>query len=126
MPPRLAWQASSGDSGNNWKDRKYSSVDNPGTSLEMIKLSNGHAALAFNDSKKNLRRLTLALSLDEGRSWPYKRTIESKTKNLNTYPSVIQDRGGLIHVVYSYDNRKSIAHFVTDEKWIQGLSGSSL
>jgi len=120
MPPRLAWQAASDNSGKSWRDRKYSNVYNPGTSLEMIKLGNGHVVLAFNDSKKDLRRLLLALSLDEGRSWPYKRVIESETIYPNTYPSVMQDRHGLIHVLYSYNGRESIAHFVTDEEWIKG------
>ncbi len=120
MPPRLAWQATSDDSGNSWKNRKYSNVDNPGTALEMIKLNNGHVVLAFNDTKKDLRRLLLALSLDEGRTWPYKRIVEFDTEYPNTYPSVMQDRHGLIHMLYSYNGRESIAHFVTDEEWIKG------
>lgn len=120
MPPRLAWQATSDDAGNSWRGLRYSNVDNPGTSLEMIKLDNGHVVLVSNDSKQDLRKLTIALSLDEGRTWPYKRIIESGTKEPNTYPSVMQDRYGLIHVLYSYNGRDTIAHFVTDEEWIKG------
>lgn len=124
MPPRLAWQATSDDHGNTWKGRKYSNVDNPGTCLEMIKLNNGHVVLAFNDSKESLNKLTLALSLDEGRSWQYKRVIEADTRNPNIYPSIMQDRYGLIHVLYSYNGRETIAHFVTDEEWIKGAGGN--
>lgn len=119
MPPRLAWQAISEDSGRNWKERKYSDIHNPGTALQMLTLRNGHVVLAYNDSKQDLRRLMIALSLDEGRSWPYKRLIESETTYPNTYPYVMQDRNGLIHVLYSYNGRESIAHFVTDEEWIR-------
>jgi predicted neuraminidase len=124
MTPRLAWQATSNDSGKSWRDREYSNLNNPGTSLEMIKLNNGHVVLAFNDSKKDLKRLLLALSYDEGRTWPYKRAIEFETESPNTYPSLMQDRYGLIHLLYSYNGRKSIAHFVTDEEWIKGGKGS--
>ncbi|MBP7055392.1 MAG: exo-alpha-sialidase [Candidatus Omnitrophica bacterium] len=119
MPPRLAWQAISPDQGSNWKTRKYSNVDNPGTCLEMIRLNNGHIVLASNDDKKNLHEMVLSLSLDEGKTWPYRRVIEYDTQYPNTYPSLMQDRYGLIHVLYSYNGRETIAHFVTDEDWIK-------
>jgi predicted neuraminidase len=124
MTPRLAWQAVSNDSGKSWRGREYSDVDNPGTSLEMIKLNNGHVVLAFNDSKESLKRMLLALSYDEGRTWPYKRAVEFETEFPNTYPSLAQDRYGLIHLLYSYNGRENIAHFVTDEEWIKGGNGS--
>lgn len=119
MPPRLAWQATSDDLGRSWKHQKFSTINNPGTSLEMIKLQNGHVVLAFNDSKTDRSSLSLALSCDDGRSWPYTRVIEFKSGSVHTYPSIIQDKQGLIHVLYSYDGRISIAHFVTDEQWIK-------
>lgn len=120
MPPRLAWQATSDNFGESWQDHRYSAVNNPGTALEMVKLRNGHVVLAFNNTKKGVCELNIALSLDEGKSWPYVRTIEFKSDEPNTYPSVIQDRHGLIHVLYAYRCRSSIAHFVTDEEWIKG------
>jgi len=120
--PRLAWQAVSGNLGDNWKEQKLSSIKNPGSSLEMIKLANGHIALVFNDSKTERAFLSVALSYDEGETWARPRMIEHKYDNVNIYPSIIQDRNGLIHVLYAYDNRKSIAHFVTDEQWIRSVS----
>ena len=117
--PRLCWQAVSYDLGDTWKKRKTSKVKNPGSSLEMIKLNNGHIALVFNDSRTNRTNLNIALSYDEGRTWPCTRVIEQKYGAVNIYPSILQDQFGLIHVLYSYDGRKSIAHFVTNEQWIQ-------
>ena len=119
MPPRLAWQAISHDDGFNWGDWKYSDVKNPGTALEMIKLKNGHVVLVSNDSKKERSSITMALSYDEGRTWPVRKVIEYKAGSVSTYPSVMQDKDGLIHVVYSYDSRTNIVHFVTDEKWLE-------
>ena len=119
MWPRLCWQAVSYDFGESWKDQRLSNVKNPGFSLEMLKLKSGNIVLAFNDSKTDRSSLSLALSCDEGKTWPYARVIEYKPGRVFGYPSIAQDRRGLIHVVYSYDNRDSIAHFVTDEEWIK-------
>lgn len=122
MWPRLSWQAISRDSGRSWKNQKLSNVKNPGCSLAMIKLKNGHVVMVFNDSKTSREGLTIALSYDEGRTWAHTRLIEYQAERINIYPFIIQDRQGLIHVVYSYDGRQSIAHFVTDEQWISGQS----
>lgn len=118
--PRLAWEAESYNMGKTWKNQKLSSVKNPGSSLEMLKLRNGHVVLIFNDSKTTREGLSLALSYDDGKTWSHTRAIEYDEDSVNCYPSIMQDRDGLIHVVYAHDNRRSIAHFVTDEDWIAG------
>jgi predicted neuraminidase len=121
MWPRLSWQAVSYDLGQSWKNQRCSSINNPGFSLEMIKLRSGNVVLAFNDSKTDRSSLSLALSCDEGKTWPYVKVIECKAGHIYGYPSIMQDRHGLIHVVYSYNKRSSIVHFVTDEQWIEGF-----
>lgn len=118
MWPRRSWQTESDDMGRSWKNFRVSQVKNPGASLEMIKLKNGHVVLVFNDSRKDRSRLGLALSYDDGKTWPYFRVIEDKAGN--SYPSIMQDSKGLIHAVYSYSWQNGIAHFVTDENWIKG------
>ncbi|MCX5686733.1 MAG: sialidase family protein [Candidatus Omnitrophica bacterium] len=123
MWPRLSWQAVSCDLGRSWKGQRVSNIKNPGCSLEMIKLHSGNVVLVFNDSKTSREGISIALSHDEGRTWPHVRSIDLKPGSTSIYPSIIQDSSGLIHVVYSYDCRQSIAHFVTDEKWIEGGSG---
>lgn len=116
--PRRSWQAVSVDLGHSWKNHRISGIKNPGSSLEMVKLHSGHVALIFNNSKTERSNLSLALSCDDGKTWPYIRIIEDKPGHC--YPSIIQDRFGLIHVIYSYNEQNSIAHFVTDEQWIKG------
>ena len=120
--PRRAWQAISSDGGMNWTGQKVSRVDNPGASLEMVKLKDGNIVLAYNDSKTSRTSLSLSISYDDGKTWTPGRVIDARPKNSNCYPSIIQDRDGHIHVVYAYDGRNSIAHFVTDEEWIAGSS----
>ena len=118
MWPRLCWQAVSEDLGRSWKDQRVSGVKNPGFSIEIIKLKSGNVVMAFNDSRTSRSSLSLALSRDEGKTWPYVRMIECKAGHVYGYPSILQDINGLIHALYSYDNRSSIAHFVTDEEWL--------
>ena len=115
--PHRSWQAVSANLGRSWKDQKISGIDNPGSSLEMVKLHSGNVALIFNNSKTKRSDLSLALSCDDGKTWPYIKVIEDKPGYC--YPSIIQDKLGLIHVVYSYNEQNSIAHFVTDEQWIK-------
>jgi predicted neuraminidase len=119
MWPRMAWQAISEDFGRTWKKHKLSNVKNPGFAIEMIKLKSGNVVLAFNDSRKDRSSLSLALSYDEGRTWPHVRKIEDKSGSVYGYPSIMQDRNGLIHVLYSCNLRNGITHFVTDEKWLE-------
>lgn len=119
-PPQRSWQARSTDRGLTWGDRALSGLNNPGSSLEMATLQSGRVAVAFNDSTEDRTNLTLALSSDEGASWPVRRRVEDDPPNGYDYPSIIQDRCGLIHVTYSWRGRSSIAHFVADEEWIEG------
>lgn len=116
--PHKAWQAASFNIGRSWSNQRPSDLNNSGASLEMVKLRNGHVAAVFNDSKKDRSNLSLALSYDEGKTWPHIRVIEKK--NGYCYPSIIQDSAGLIHVLYSWNEQNGIAHFVTDEEWIAG------
>lgn len=120
MWPRLCWEAVSWNKGWTWKGLKFSDVKNPGFSLDMIKLKSGNVVMAFNDSKKSRSVLNIALSKDDGRTWPFVKEIENDPGNVYGYPFIIQDRQGMIHVVYSYENRNSIAHFICNEEWISG------
>ncbi len=126
MPPRRCWQAESTNLGRNWKNQRLSAIDNPGSSIDMIRLRNGHVVLVFNNSKSERSHLSIALSYDEGRTWAHIKEIEVRPGNTNIYPSLMQDSNGLIHAVYSFDGRQSICHFVTDEKWIESQNAQPL
>jgi len=118
-PPQKSWQAASTDRGISWGSRSLSALDNPGSSLEMVMLASGSVAVAFNNSTTSRSNLSLGISHDEGATWPTIRAVEDHTEGGYDYPSIIQDACGFIHLSYSWNSRTSIAHFVTDEAWIE-------
>ncbi len=73
--------------------------------------------------------LTLALSADGGKSWPYKRNLEigdgycmtnnsqNKENREYSYPSIKQAADGKIHIAYTWFRQK-IKHVCIDENWI--------
>ena len=81
----------------------------------MIGLSNGHLILVFNDSFSRRTPLTVALSVDGGKTFSHKRNIAEGNKDF-AYPFAIQTKDDKIHVVYTTDRRGTILQSVFDEK----------
>ncbi len=130
----------SSDFGQTWTEVTRTDLPNNNASIQAVKLDSGNIALAFNylslndDPNKtvwslNRYPLTIALSEDEGRTWPYMRHIDASdgffgeaNKSLNrplAYPSVFQARDGQIHVSYSYRGRQCIKYVRINEAWIR-------
>jgi predicted neuraminidase len=98
---------------------------NPGSSLEVIRLRNGHWIMVYNDLERNRYSLVAAISEDEGKTWPIRRHLEGQpdveTPGQYHYPSVMQARDDAIHVTYSYFTPagKSIKHARLTEEWLR-------
>ncbi|MCR8631241.1 sialidase family protein [Paenibacillus radicis (ex Xue et al. 2023)] len=132
----------SDDNGKTWTAPVRSELPNNNSSIQMTKLHNGHLALVYNNSslerdqfrwvqrkgefrKKTLRTpLTLAISEDEGRTWPYYRNVqmadlEYKDSEIGySYPSIISTSDGKLHIAFSY-LRKAIKYVcITEEGWV--------
>jgi predicted neuraminidase len=116
-PPPVLWASRSYDRGRTWSEPINSSLPNPNAAAEMVRLANGHLVLAFNNVTHDRNLLTLAVSTDEGKTWPYKRDLENHDTGEFSYPSIIQARDGAIHVTYTY-NRVNIKHAALNEEWI--------
>lgn len=104
-PPKRVLVSESKDSGRTWGKVTDSDIPNPGSSVEVITLANGHWLIALNDTEQGRHRLSAWLSDDEGQTWKWQRPLESAEPGPEatsaSYPSVIQSRDGLIHVTYS-------------------------
>ncbi len=122
--PRRVMVSRSHDNGETWSAAVDSDIPNPGSSLEVIALTDGNWVLVCNDTERGRHRLSVMLSNDEGQTWKTKRTIEpsDQTGKSFGYPSIIQSRDGLIHLTYSYTTAagRCIRHCVTNTEWIKG------
>ena len=75
--------------------------------------------------------MTLAISEDEGKTWPYLRDLEvgdgycltnNSTEKLNreySYPSIKQGDDGLLNITYTYF-RQYIKYVRVPEEWVRG------
>jgi len=139
-----------------WTSPKPTQLPNNNASMQMVRLSNGHLAIAFNNPQKSQKRgtkkatsarvpLTVALSVDNGKTWPWVRDIDrgnphgeppvpekilgvtippvAKKKfddHLDTYeyPAIVQAQDGALHVAYTY-HRRTMKHVIFKEDWIK-------
>jgi predicted neuraminidase len=118
--------ASSQDDGLTWGPVTSSSLPNPGSGLDGVRLANGNWLLVYNDTAEERNRLAVSLSDDEGASWKWTRYLENEPEGSFHYPAMIQGRDGTIHAVYSYfvEGGKSMKHAAFNEAWVQEASVS--
>jgi predicted neuraminidase len=113
--PRIS-QIESQDGGESWSDAIPSALRNPDSGISMTRLANGHLVVVFNDSESQRTPLSIARSLDEGRTWETPLHLESNPGEYS-YPCVIQTRDGKIHLTYTY-RRYAIKHVEINEDWL--------
>jgi predicted neuraminidase len=124
-PPKRAHISYSKDDGVTWTPAKDSELLNPGTSIEVIRLSSGNWIAVYNDLEQGRYSLVAALSDDEGATWKWRRHLDgdpaTKINSQFHYPSVMQAKDGFIHVSYSYfvPEGKAIKHVRLNEDWIK-------
>jgi len=119
-PPNRVLVSRSSDRGETWSAMRDTPIPNPSSSLQVRSLKNdGLWAMIYNDTENSRGSMAVALSDDEGETWKWKRHI-GRT-DYYAYPSLIQDRDGLIHISYTFDNKKgkTIHHDTFNIEWIQ-------
>jgi predicted neuraminidase len=115
-PHHRLWKSTSRDNGRTWTPPVETELPNPNSACDLVRLSNGHLILVFNDTPRGRSPLTVALSTDAGKTWSHKRHLETGSGEFS-YPAAIQTRDGLIHVTYTY-RRSSIKHAAFNEAWL--------
>jgi predicted neuraminidase len=110
-------QSLSDDYGRSWTAPAITSLPNPNSGIDAVRLTDGRIALVYNPSQMERTPLALALSEDNGVTWPQQRLLEDGPGEFS-YPSIIQAQDGLIHVVYTHQ-RTTIQHAVVDVEWIE-------
>ena len=110
------WVMASNSGGATWSYPKDSGFANPDSPANLVALASGNLVLTFNDSTTERRPLSIAVSADEGLTWPHIRPLVSG-ESTYSYPSAVGSANGLIHIVYSH-GRESIRHIALNEAWI--------
>lgn len=121
LPTTDGWiiRSESHDGGRTWSEGVRSGFPNPNSAVSFIKLQSGALLLVYNDSMNERNPLTVALSLDNDKTWPYKRNIAADNKDY-AYPMAVQAKDGKIHVAYTQDERQTVMHAEFDEAWVKG------
>ncbi|RBP61998.1 putative neuraminidase [Brevibacterium sanguinis] len=130
------------DGGATWSAPEPTEVPNNNAGLSAFRLPSGMLALVSNEHQVaagpgdvvwpyERMRIVIAVSADEGRTWPVRRVIEPgdgfcgegnlRSNRRQEYPHGIVDAEGLIHVVYAYNSRRAVRHVVFAEDWISGV-----
>ncbi len=126
------YSADSNDDGLTWTTPKPTSLPSNNAGIEAYTIKNGAVIMAFNNhngTHQPRSPLTVALSYDNGITWPYHRNIQIHDDDNDTYigeysyPSILQSfwsgsDDNDIHLVYTYD-RETIKYVRFNEKWIK-------
>jgi predicted neuraminidase len=128
--PKRLQKSVSKDGGFTWSTVEDTNIPNPGTAADVVVLKSGNWALVHNDIENGRHRMSVWLSEDEGKTWPFRKTIvngEQGSAVRGHYPAIIQGQDGMIHI--SYTNQiagsnggpdiKNIAHAVFSENWLK-------
>lgn len=109
-------RSESRDGGYTWSEGRDSAFPNPNAATDFIKLKNGHLLLVYNDSKFDRMPLTVSISTDNDKTYPFKRNIVNQKDDTAAYPFAIQTHDGKIHIIYTSESRTVINHVIFDEQ----------
>ncbi len=103
------YKSISKDYGRTWIEPQKTHIKNPNSGIDIIKLSNGYYLLAYNDSSYIRSPLSLAISKDL-ENWEKILDLEKDPYEFS-YPNLLEDKLGNIHIVYTW-KRMNIKHCI--------------
>lgn len=98
------------DGGNTWSTLKKLHLPNPNSGSDAITLKNGIHLLVYNpllagkDWWEGRSVLRLAMS-QNGIDWQDVLTLEQQTKGEYSYPCIMEDEQGMVHIAYTFERR---------------------
>ena len=129
--PKRLHVSESSDRGETWSAVRDSSLPNPGTGADILTTRDGTWVLAFNDIEQGRTSLAVAISEDEGQTWPWIRRVERDDRaeavaTRSHYPAIVQAADGTFHLTYSYHHNdrpaataRAIKHVRFNEAWVK-------
>ena len=106
--------SSSADGGNSWTEGVDSKFKNPNSAIDFKKLANGHLLLVYNNHMYRRSPLTVAISMDGGKTFPHQRNL-IEGEDAFAYPTAIQTKDGKLHVIFTSNSRTTVQHAIFDE-----------
>ncbi len=102
-------RSDSRDFGKSWSEVYKTTLPNPNSGIDVTKLDDGTLVLAYNPDDKNWGErnpMTLAVSNDNGATWPTIMDIETGIKGDEfSYPSIIHV-GDTVAVTYTWKRQR--------------------
>lgn len=115
---REIYRSESFDYGRTWSPAVPTGLPNNNARVSLLKLDDGALLLAYNPTTRGREMLRLALSYDNGRTWPHSVGIESEAGQEFSYPELLATRDGMLHLGYTH-RRKSMRHLVFNEEFVR-------
>ena len=106
-------QSFSSDNGNTWEPLTITSLQNPNSGIDALTLKSGLHLVVYNPTvqgRNGRAKLNIAIS-EDGLTWNDAFVLEDEETGEFSYPAVIEDSEGRIHITYTY-NRLNIKHVV--------------
>lgn len=100
--------ADSADGGETWSSARPTSLPNPNSGIDAVRLADGRIVLCHNPVESGRTPLVLSVSEDDGDTWREAVVLESGPGEYS-YPAVVQAADGALHVTYTW-RRERIAH----------------
>ncbi|WP_119080462.1 sialidase family protein [Chitinophaga alhagiae] len=109
-------QTWSADNGATWGPLSNTTLPNPNSGTDAVTLKNGLQVIVYNPLGKGRQwwegraKLAVAVSKD-GLQWQPVFSLENEERGEYSYPAIIQDTEGRVHITYTAD-RKNIRHVI--------------
>lgn len=105
-------ESTSDDWGKTWTPARRTSLPNPNSGIDAVRMTDGTIALVYNHTKHGRTPLNLAFSTDNGSTWESPYVLENAPGEYS-YPAIIQSKDGKLHITYTW-KRLRIKHVVID------------
>jgi len=109
-------ESTSEDGGRTWTPAKPTTLPNPNSGIDAVKVQDGTVALVYNRTQSGRTPLNIAFSRDDGATWGVPYVLEDEPGEYS-YPAIIQTHDGLVHITYTWQ-RQRIKHVVIDPKML--------
>lgn len=109
---RALFSTFSKDNGKTWSDVELLNMPNNNSGTDAVTLKNGNHLLVYNhvlppgtEAKGPRTPLNLSIS-DDGINWNATLVLEDSKISQYSYPSMIQSKDGMVHIVYTWRREK--------------------